>query len=131
MLPSLQGVASATTVLKQVPPLQVSDVHGFPSLQSAATLHALQPGTGVWTHPEMPLHVSVVQLLPSLQLRAVPGEQTPLWQTSTPLQRFPSLHVVPLGSTLCWQPVTGSQLSVVQAFPSLQSSGLPGMQLPP
>jgi len=41
------------------------------------------------------VQVSVVHELLSLQLSAVPGRQTPVWQISTPLQTLPSLHEAP------------------------------------
>jgi hypothetical protein len=60
----------------------------------------------------------------------VPAVQAPLWQVSLPLQTVPSAHAVPFGTAVFWQPATALQLSVVQALPSLQLSGVPGVQAP-
>jgi hypothetical protein len=68
--------------------------------------------------------------LPSLQLSAVPAVHVPPWQVSPPLQTLPSLHEVPFSTGVLAQPVTGSQLSVVQTLPSLQLSGVPAPQAP-
>jgi hypothetical protein len=62
-----------------------------------------------WHAPE--LHVSIVHALPSLQSAAT--EQ--VWQ--------PLIGV-------CTQPLTGLQLSVVQAFESLQLSAVPAVHVP-
>jgi hypothetical protein len=74
--------------------------------------------------------MSVVQGLPSLQVSAVPGVQTPAWQISAPLHTVPSAQDVPLATAGCWQPATASQESVVQGLPSLQSSAGPAVQRP-
>jgi hypothetical protein len=47
------------------------------------------------------------------------------------LHALPSVHDEPLGSGVVVQPKTGSQLSVVQGFASLQLSGGPAVQAPP
>src|SRR2546425_926847 len=62
-----------------------------------------------------------LQKLPSSQLRGVPGLQAPPWQVSAPLQALPSEQPVPSARGV-WlhTPVIVLQLSVVQAFPSLQ-----------
>jgi hypothetical protein len=63
-----------------------------------------------------------------LQLTGVPG-----WQpfsashVSAPLQYEPSSHAASLGVCTHWS-LTSSQLSVVQATPSLQLTGVPGWQ---
>jgi hypothetical protein len=62
-----------------------------------------------WQAPE--LQASMVHALPSLQSPAT--EQ--VWQP-------------PIG--VCTQPVTGLQLSVVQAFESLQLRAVPAVQVP-
>ena len=66
----------------------------------------------------------------SSQLSAVPGVHVPLWHVSLPSQALPSLQEAPFGSAACWQPVVGSQLSVVHWLPSLQLGALPGRQSP-
>jgi len=68
--------------------------------------------------PVVGTQLSVVQALLSLQLSAVPGAHAPLWQVSAPLQRFPSLHDVPLVLFGCVQLPVPLQVSFVQAFPS-------------
>ena len=55
---------------------------------------------------------------------------TPAWHVSTPLHASPSLHDVPFGSAVCWQPATGSQLSVVQGLLSLQLRPPPAAHTP-
>jgi hypothetical protein len=66
----------------------------------------------------------------SLQLGGVPAVQVPDWQVSAPLQALPSGHAVPFVTDGFWHPVAGLQLSVVQAFPSLQVSAVPAAQVP-
>src|SRR5262245_61169938 len=63
---------------------------------------------------------SRVHGLLSLQLRSRPRRQTPALHVSSPLQTLPSEHEVPSGTGVWWQPRSGSQESVVQAFASLQ-----------
>jgi hypothetical protein len=87
-----------TTALPHTPAVQLSTVHGLLSLQSAAVLHDWHPAIGVFTHPLSALHESVVHALPSLQLGAAPGVQTPLWQDSLPLHTVESRHEVPFAT---------------------------------
>src|SRR2546422_158090 len=75
--------------------------------------------------------MSLVQGLPSLQLSAVPAAHVPAWHVSAPLHTFPSLHEVPFATAGCWQPCTGSHVSVVQGLLSLQLGALPAVQRPP
>ena len=75
------------------------------------------------------LHESFVHTLPSLQLIAEPAPHIPPLHTSFPVQALPSLH--PRLLSVFTQPETGLQESVVQMFPSSQSSGAPGWQTPP
>jgi hypothetical protein len=86
--------------------------------------------TAVFWHPETALHESVVQGFESLQLSAVPAAQVPDWQVSLPLQTVESAHEDPFGSAGFSHPVTALQLSVVHAFPSLQLSAVPAVQVP-
>jgi hypothetical protein len=46
------------------------------------------------------------------------------------LQTLPSVQDEPFGKEVATQPLTGSQESVVQTFPSLQLSGVPAVQVP-
>ena len=108
----------------------MSVVHGLPSLQSPFVLHDVQPTIGVWVQPVTGLQASVVHALPSSQLSADPGVQTPIWHVSLPLQTLPSLHDVPFVTFTCWHPATGSHVSVVQGLPSLQLSDVPAWQTP-
>jgi hypothetical protein len=72
----------------------------------------------VCTHPVAGLHVSVVQILLSLQFLAVPAQNPPA-QTSLSVQALLSLHGAVL--SVCMQaPVAGSQESSVQTLPSSQ-----------
>jgi hypothetical protein len=84
----------------------------------------------VFTHPLMALQESVVHASLSLQLSGVPAVQVPLWQVSAPLQTLPSVHDVPFVTFVFTQPVDVLQVSVVQAFESLQLSGVPLVQVP-
>src|SRR6266850_2173419 len=146
--PSEQEVPSATGVWAQPLGPQESAVQGFwssqlrvvpgvqaPALQISSPLQTspseqeVPSATGVRKQPLGPQE-SVVQGLLSSQLRAVPGVQAPALQISSPLQTLPSEQEVPSGSGLLKQPVAGSQASVVQALPSLQTSGVPGAQRP-
>src|SRR5262249_2926555 len=71
----------------------------------------------------------MLQLAPSPS--AVPGWQTPPWQTSAPLHALPSLHGVPLTTGACWHPNILSHESTVHGVVSAQLSGVPGRQTPP
>jgi hypothetical protein len=117
-------------VLLHTPAEQESTVHGLLSLQSAPVLHDSQPAMGVFTQPLSGLHESVVHALPSLQLGAVPGEQTPFWHVSFPLHTDESRHEVPFATLVYWQPVVVLHESVVHTFESLQIGGVPSVQLP-
>jgi hypothetical protein len=149
-LASGQGVPFRTGALEQ-PKMasQASVVHALPSLQSSAvpavqdppwqvslplqtlpSLHAVPLGTAVFVHPESGLQASTVQTLPSLQLSAVPAVQVPLWQVSSPLQKLPSRHGVPLATGVAVQPKMASQALAVHGLPSLQSRAVPPAQVP-
>src|SRR5262249_39015162 len=129
-LPSEHVVPFATTGFWQTPTLQTSLVHGFESLQSAATLHGWQPAIGVWMQPLSASQESVVHAFPSLQLSGVPVVQRPLWQVSLPLHTVLSAQDVPLGTATCWQPTSALHESVVQGFWSSQTSGVPAVHEP-
>jgi hypothetical protein len=148
--PSLHELPSATALLAQPKTgSQLSVVQAFPSSQLSVVpprqdplwqvslpLHTFPSAqdvplsTGACAHPVAGLQLSVVQGLPSLQSSGVPVVQAPAWQVSLPSQRSLSAHDVPFASGLVWQPVIGSQVSAVQAFPSLQSSGAPLVHTP-
>src|SRR5262245_16164280 len=51
--------------------------------------------------------------------------QVPAWQLSPCVQRSPSLQALPLATAVWTQPLAGSQVSVVQTFPSSQLGGVP------
>ncbi len=130
--------------------LQVSVVHSTPSSQPSAlpavqapawqlsaTVHTLpsasQPVplvTGAKTHaPVEVLQLSDVQLLPSLQVIALPALHAPPVHTSPIVHALPSLHVALLST---WtQPVTGLQLSSVHGLPSSHASAPAATQLVP
>jgi len=109
----------------QTPVWQVSE-----PLQTLPSGHGVPLTTGLLLQPKTGSQESVVQTLESLQLRAVPVEQTPAWQVSFPLQTLPSPHDVPFKTGVFEHPATGSQESVVQTLASLQSSAVPDVQLP-
>src|SRR3989442_810545 len=113
-----------------VPGVHTPDWQVSSPLQTLASAHDVPFATGVRRQPALGSQVSVVQGLLSAQLTGVPGRQTPARQTSTPLQRLPSLHEVPFGAAVCLQPAIGSQVSVVHVFPSLQLSAAPAVHTP-
>jgi len=78
-------------------------------------------GTAVAWHPRIGLQLSVVHALPSLQTGAVPVVHTPLWHVSSPLQRLPSAHEEPFGSTVLLH-TPALQTSLVHGLPSVQSA---------
>jgi hypothetical protein len=99
-------------------------------LQTLPSLHDVPLRTGVLAQPVAGAQVSVVQMLPSLQLSGAAAVHTPLWQVSSPSQASPSAQEDPFGTAVVRHPVAGSQLSVVQTLPSLQVSGVPAVQAP-
>jgi hypothetical protein len=96
--------------------MQASLVHGFESLQSAATAQDWQPAIGEWMQPLTALQESVVQALPSSQLGGAPAAQRPPWHASLPLQTVASSHDVPFGTATCWQPRSALHVSLVHGF---------------
>jgi hypothetical protein len=149
-LPSLHAVPFSTGVLLQpkvglqesvVQTLESLQLSGEPAaqvplwqvsvpLQTLPSLHDVPFSTGEFAQPLIGLQESVVHTLESLQLRAVPAVQAPLWQVSAPLQTSPSAHDVPLATAVFTQPEAGLQESVVQTLPSLQLGGVPAVQVP-
>jgi hypothetical protein len=106
----------------QLPPPQVSpNVQALPSSQALVLF--------VKTQPELGLQVSVVQPFPSLHTSGVPGWQLPPPHVSPVVHALPSLHEAVL--LTYEQPVAGMHESSVQALLSLQTTGVPGRQLPP
>jgi hypothetical protein len=120
-LPSLQTSG--------VPAVQAPLWHVSAPLQTVASAHEVPLATGVVWHPRVGLQVSVVQTLPSLQTRGVPAVHTPAWQVSSPLQRLPSAHEEPSGSTVLLH-TPALQTSLVQGFPSAQSPSTPQVWQP-
>jgi hypothetical protein len=121
-LPSLQSRGAPD---RQIPPLQTSPtLQGLASSQGSVLF--------VWPQPRVGWQVADVQSFTSSgQTRGAPA-QVPFVQLSPVVQIEPSEQVVPFATAGKTQPVAGLQASVVQAFPSLQGSGLvPGRQLPP
>jgi hypothetical protein len=116
--------------LRALPEVQVPAWQLSAPLQTLPSRHGVPFKTGVLEHPDAGLHASAVQTLESLQLRAVPAVQVPLWHVSEPLQTLPSVQDEPFGSGVATQPLTGLQESVVQTFPSLQLRAVPGVQVP-
>src|SRR6266849_11178886 len=89
----------------QTPPVQVSAVQLFSSLQSAAVSQRWQPGMEeIWQLPSAP-QASVVQGFSSLQLAAVTQGTQAAWEE-------------------CSQTPFALQVSVVQPFWSLQSAAV-------
>jgi hypothetical protein len=87
VFPSLQFVGGPGA---HVPLTQAS-----PVVQASPSSHAVPLMPGVLMQPSTESQVSTVQTLPSLQSKGGPAVQTPVWQVSPPLQRFPSGHDVP------------------------------------
>jgi hypothetical protein len=105
----------------QVPDAQVSFVvQALPSSQDCVLF--------VWTQPVEGLHASFVQTLPSLQLAAPPGTQTPPLHVSCTVHALPSEQDDVFAA--CVHPVAGLHASVVQTFASLQFGAGPPTQLP-
>jgi hypothetical protein len=125
LVQTLESLQLSGEPAAQVPLWQVS----LP-LQTLLSLHDVPLSTGVLAQPLIGLQESVVQTLESLQLRAVPAAQAPLWHVSAPLHTLPSAHVVPLATLVKTQPEAGLQESVVQTFESLQVRGVPAVQVP-
>ena len=99
-----------------VPPVQTSlIVQAFPSEQAMALFVKTQPVAG--------LQASDVHTLVSLQTIAGPDRHVPKAQESPTVHALPSSHAFPLFVKA--QPVAGLQLSVVQALPSSQLTGVP------
>jgi len=97
-LPSPQDVPLATAGNVHMPLLQVLVVHALPSLHWLALVQDAQPAIGAVLQPLAGSQLSVVQLLPSLQVSGVPAAHAPDWQVSAPLHVFPSPHAVPLAT---------------------------------
>jgi hypothetical protein len=122
---TLESLQLGAVPAVQVPLWQVSA-----PLQVLPSLHAVPLVTLVLAQPVVALQVSVVQTLESLQLRAVPAVQVPLWQVSAPLHTVLSGHAVPFSTAGFWQPKVGLQESLVQTLESLQLSAVPAVQVP-
>ena len=107
-LPSLQVGAGPPT---QLPPLHVSFVvHALPSLQGTVLF--------VKTHPVAVEHESLVHGLPSLHTSAAPPLHTPAAQASLVVHALPSSHVPAM---FAWaHPLAGTHESFVQTLLSLQ-----------
>jgi hypothetical protein len=104
----------------QVPPEQASDaVHASPSLHGAPSV------TGVVWHPTAGSHESTEHGLPSSHVGGMLPEQTPEAHASTVVQAFRSSHGVPSPTGELMHPVSESQESAVQAFPSSHAMLVP------
>jgi hypothetical protein len=116
--------------LRLVPGMHTPAWHASMPLQMFPSLHEAPFVTLVWKQPVAGLQRSVVQKLLSSHRIGVPAEHTPALHVSLPLQRLPSLHDVPFASTVCTQPVAGTQVSAVHGLLSLQFGGAPAVQTP-
>src|SRR6266550_3385055 len=137
-LPSSQGVVSATAVPMHTPLWQVSAaVQALPSSQ-------LVPVSGVTVQLAVPSQVRVLHWS-EVQVIVVPTHCPPLSQVSLKVQALPSSQLVPASGVtvqldvplqvrvlhvsevqvmaVLWQ-TPASQVSKVQAFPSLQSAAV-------
>ncbi len=121
----VHGLLSSQT--RALPPAQLPVAQVSPLVQALPSSHGAVDAVPI--QPEPGSQLSRVQGLPSLQTFSDPALQTPPAQTSCSVHGLPSSHGAVLATDL--QPSTGSQLSVVQSLPSLQSVALPPAQLPP
>jgi len=103
-------------------------VHGFPSLQSRSPVQ--HPAMPECVQPTAGWQPSWVHGKPSSQAGASPVVQMPPWQVSSPLQRSPSAHDAPSDAGRWTQPSRTSQASIVHGSASIQSLGVPPVQLP-
>src|SRR5205809_573641 len=108
--------------------VQVSAVPTHWPLPSQVSLRAearraaqVGPGRGVTVQLAVPLQVRVLHWS-EVQVITVPTHWPPLVQVSLNVQALASLHAAP-GLTVLWQ-TPASQVSVVQALPSLQSAAV-------
>src|SRR3989442_1201112 len=113
-----------------VPGVQTPDWQVSSPLQTLLSTHGVPFATGGRWQPAMGSQVSMVHGFPSLQLSAMPCVQLPFWHVSLPLHTLASLHEVPFGTTVCLQPATGSQVSVVHGLASAQVSAVPAVHTP-
>lgn len=82
-------------------------------------------------HPASATQNSEVQGLPSsAQASGPPDTQVPELQRSAVVHAFSSLHGLVSSFEAAHAPVEGTQVSSVQALPSLQTRGVPGRQAP-
>jgi hypothetical protein len=128
--------------------LQVSVVHGLPSLQSSGapptqtavashaspvvqalpSLQSVPTGRTVGVHPVAAAQLSAVQTFPSSQLGGAPAVQAPPAHVSPTVHAFPSSQGFAL---FTWtHPVAGLHESSVQGLLSLQTVAAPGVQEP-
>jgi len=120
-----------------VQPLASPQLRGAPTQvplrHASPTEHALWSSHGAvlkaCVHPVSGLQPSVVQTSPSSQSGAEPPTHAPPAHVSFVVQRLPSSQGTEL--FVFTQPIDGLQVSVVQTFPSLQSSAGPPWQEPP
>ena len=133
----LAQVSSVHTVLSlqsvgfdwvHAPPKQVSPVvQASPSSHTATLL--------VWLQPAVAEQASSVQgFLSSQSAGGAIGVQVPDLQSEPwsclPLTQLGSMHTVLSVATVVVQPMAGSQASLVQSLPSLQTTAAPGTQPP-
>ena len=112
--------------LSAVPAVHTAAWQVSAPLQKLPSAQLVPFARGAFWQPDVGLQLSVVQAFESLQLSAVPAAHVPLWQVSAPLHTVVSAHDVPFVTAVFRQPKTGSQLSVVQTFESLQFGAVPG-----
>jgi hypothetical protein len=125
---AVQGFESRQ--LSGVPAVQTPPWQTSPPSHTLASAQEVPLLTEAALHPVAGLQESVVHGFPSLQTSGAESVHVPFWQVSVPSQRLASAHWVPLGTFGLAHPVVGLQLSAVQAFPSVQLSGVPGLQVP-
>src|SRR5512134_1502864 len=123
-LSTVQATLSSTT--SGIPAWQPrAGSHVSAPLQTSLSLHRLAVGT--WDTPLIGSQLSTVQAIPSSVRSGVPAWQPRTGsQVSAPLQTSLSLHRLAVGAWVT--PLTGSQLSTVQATPSSTTSGIPAWQ---
>ena len=129
-LPSSQVTSSAKATQK---PLLHAEPEFQPALSQKACLQVMPSLPALATQPLMGSQLSTVQGLPSSHSVWLTPLHSPPAQLSPPVQALPSSQLPELASWLqppCGPP-KGSQLSLVQTFPSSQLTAPPPAHLPP
>jgi hypothetical protein len=145
-LPSSQALVLAAKAQAPVATLQLSVVHGLPSLQvllgpatqalalqASATVQALPSAShgallALWMQPSLASQISSVHALPSSQAATAPALHVPAWQLSPTVQTLASAsHVLPCSGagSNTQPPLALSHESAVHGLPSAHTLAAP------